>query len=117
MKFFTSFSYVIYGVTLLLLLLVLLFGKKLQVQNRGFRLVEFGLQPAEFAKFATSLALARYLSGLNINLKKIKNVIIAGAITRYSYGIDFAPKTIQVLLWFILPLFWCFIEKVLVAIF
>lgn len=80
MKFFTSFSYLIYGATILLLLAVLLFGKEVAGSKSWIEIGSFRLQPAEFAKFATNLALARYLSGLNINLKKVKNVIIAGAL-------------------------------------
>lgn len=77
MKFFTSFSYIIYGASMLLLLFVLLFGKEVAGSKSWLDLGGFSLQPAEFAKIATNLALARYLSGLNINLKKSKNVLIA----------------------------------------
>ena len=40
----------------------------------------FRLQPAEFAKFATCLLLARYLSGVNIKVTEIKSFAIAAAI-------------------------------------
>jgi len=80
MKFFTSFSYIIYGATILLLLAVLVLGKEVAGSKSWIEIGGFRLQPAEFAKFATNLALARYLSGININLKKSKNVILAGTI-------------------------------------
>lgn len=80
MKFFTSFSYLIYGAGMLLLVAVLFFGKEVAGSKSWIDIGGFSLQPAEFAKVATNLALARYLSGLNINLKKPKNVIIAGVI-------------------------------------
>lgn len=80
MKFFTSFSYLIYGAGMLLLVAVLIFGKEVAGSKSWIDIGGFSLQPAEFAKVATNLALARYLSGLNINLKKPKNVIIAGVL-------------------------------------
>lgn len=80
MKFFTSFSYLIYGAAMVLLVAVLFFGKEVAGSKSWIYFGGFSLQPAEFAKVATNLALARYLSGLNINLKKPRNVIIAGTL-------------------------------------
>ncbi|MBN1650833.1 MAG: rod shape-determining protein RodA [Bacteroidales bacterium] len=80
MKFFTSFSYIIYGASMLLLLFVLLFGKEVAGSKSWLNWGGFSLQPAEFAKIATNLALARYLSGLNINLNRSKNVLIASSL-------------------------------------
>lgn len=85
-KFFTSFSYLIYGGSVFLLLLVLFFGKEVAGSKSWIQIGGFGLQPAEFAKFATNLALARYLSGLNINLKTPKNVFISGALIFIPLG-------------------------------
>jgi rod shape determining protein RodA len=87
MKFFTSFSYLIYGASMLLLVVVLLFGKEVSGSKSWIDIGGFSLQPAEFAKFATSLALARYLSGLHINLKKPKNVIIAATLLIIPLGL------------------------------
>ncbi len=80
MKFFTSFSYFIYGASMLLLVFVLLFGKVVAGSKSWLYIGGFTLQPSEFAKFATNLALARYLSGLNVNLKKLKDILFAGMI-------------------------------------
>jgi len=89
MKFFTSFSYIIYGATMLLLVLVLLFGTEISGAKSWIRFGSFALQPAEFAKFATSLALARYLSSLQLNLKDIKQIIRAGMIIALPVGLIF----------------------------
>ncbi|MCK5776886.1 MAG: rod shape-determining protein RodA, partial [Bacteroidales bacterium] len=88
-KFFTSFSYIIYGVTMLLLVAVLLFGTEISGAKSWIRFGSFALQPSEFAKFATSLALARYLSSLQLNLKDIKQVIRAGMIVALPVGLIF----------------------------
>ena len=65
--FFTVFAYVFYGLFLLLCLLVPFLGKEVKGSRSWFRFGEFGIQPAEFMKFATNLALAKFLS--NVNLK------------------------------------------------
>lgn len=79
-KFFTSFSYIIYGASILLLIGVLIFGKEIAGSKSWIDFGGFSLQPSEFAKVATNLALASYLSRLNINLKNPKIVFTAAAL-------------------------------------
>lgn len=74
-KFFTSFAFVIYGATLALLVFVLLFGKEVAGSKSWLQFGGFSLQPSEFAKFATSLALAKYLSTVQINLKDYRQIL------------------------------------------
>jgi rod shape determining protein RodA len=76
-QFFTTFAYPIYGVVLLLLIGVLLFGAEIKGARSWFRVGSFAIQPSEFAKFATGLALAKYLSTLNIKMQDIKTKLIA----------------------------------------
>ena len=61
-KFFSVFSFGIYGITLLMLIAVLFFGKYVNGSRSWFEIGSFRLQPAEFAKFATALVVAKYLS-------------------------------------------------------
>ena len=63
-EMFRDSAYAVYGFVLLLLVGVLLFGKEVNGAKAWFGVGAFGIQPAEFAKFATALALSRYLSGL-----------------------------------------------------
>jgi len=79
-QFFTSFAYPIYGVVILLLIGVLLFGAEIKGARSWFKIGSFALQPSEFAKFATGLALAKYLSALNINMQDLKTKVIASII-------------------------------------
>ncbi len=71
-RFFSTFAYLIYGFTIALLIGVLLFGNTVAGSKSWFHIGSFGLQPAEFAKFATNLALARFFSGQHINVKDFK---------------------------------------------
>jgi len=61
-KFFSGFSFFIYLLMIALLVAVLLFGKTVAGSRSWFQIGSFAIQPSEFAKFATALALARYLS-------------------------------------------------------
>ncbi|MEQ9424389.1 MAG: rod shape-determining protein RodA [Cyclobacteriaceae bacterium] len=79
-KFYDSFAYLIYGVFILLLFLVLFFGKEVAGSRSWFQVGGFGLQPSEFAKFATVLALAKYLGEGNRQLNKLNHQIIAFAL-------------------------------------
>jgi len=74
-KFFSTFSFPIYFLMLLVLAAVLIFGKEISGSKSWFQIGGVSLQPAEFAKFATNLAIAKYLSTLNVNFKQFKSVI------------------------------------------
>ena len=79
-KFFSAFSYIIYGITIVMLVAVLGIGTVVAGSKSWFQIGSFRLQPAEFAKFATTLALSRYLSALDFDDRKWKSKIIPLAI-------------------------------------
>ncbi len=79
-QFFTSFAFPIYAGMLLLLIAVLLFGTEIKGARSWFKIGSFAIQPSEFAKFATGLALAKYLSTLNIKMEKVKTKLLASVI-------------------------------------
>lgn len=64
-NFFVFFTWVFYGLTIFLLILVLFAGVEINGSKSWFIVGEFRIQPAEFAKFATSLAVAKLMSGYN----------------------------------------------------
>lgn len=61
-RFVKDNSYLLYGAGILLLVAVLLFGKKIAGQTSWVRFGMFSFQPSELAKMVTILALARFLS-------------------------------------------------------
>ncbi|MFK5855284.1 MAG: rod shape-determining protein RodA [Bacteroidota bacterium] len=79
-KFFTTFSFYFYFGMLLVLVGVLLFGSTVAGSKSWFKIGGFAIQPAEFAKFATALAMAKYLSTLNIDMRSLKVKIMSIAI-------------------------------------
>ena len=73
-------SYVAYILALLLLVLVLFIGKEVNGAKSWLIIAGIQIQPAEFAKVATAMALARYMSQLNFSLKNQGNALTAFAI-------------------------------------
>lgn len=79
-KFFEGFAYLIYALSILSLLSVLFFGIEVNGAKSWFDFGFMRIQPAEFAKVACCLAIAKFLSRLNMTLEKSKNKIIATSI-------------------------------------
>jgi rod shape determining protein RodA len=79
-KFFSAFSYVIFIVLLLVLILVLVIGKEVAGSRSWFEIGNFRLQPSEFAKFATALAMAKYMSALDLNINRLSTRLTAATI-------------------------------------
>jgi rod shape determining protein RodA len=77
-KIFNAFAYIIYGISIFALLGVLVFGTVIAGSKSWFQIGGFALQPAEFTKFATCLALARYLSGYSTDFSRVQAKIVSG---------------------------------------
>jgi len=76
-KFYEQFSGVFYIVSILSLVGLFLFGKNINGATSWYSFGSFAIQPAEFAKAATSLAIANYLNERNQDLRKLNNQLKA----------------------------------------
>jgi rod shape determining protein RodA len=79
-KFYEKYASIIFGISLLSLIGLFAVGKTIAGQRCWYGFGSFTLQPSEFAKAATALALAKYLSDTQINLKDTNRQIQALAI-------------------------------------
>jgi rod shape determining protein RodA len=79
-KFFSVFSPIIYGITIFLLLVVLVVGRKVSGNQAWIPIGSFRLQPSEFAKFGTALLMARYVSSFTPKLRDFKSIFFAALI-------------------------------------
>lgn len=81
-RVYESFAPILYILFVVLLGAVLVFGIKTNGARAWFQFGSFRLQPAEFAKFATALMLAKFVSGNNIKLNtfkdQLRSVLILG---------------------------------------
>ncbi len=71
-KYFQKFASIAYMLSILSLLGLFVFGKNINGSTAWYQIFGFGLQPSEFAKPITALALAKYLSDINANIRTIK---------------------------------------------
>jgi rod shape determining protein RodA len=79
-KFYEKYASIIFVISLISLAGLFVFGKTIAGQRCWYGIGSFTLQPSEFAKAATALALAKYLSDTQINLKDLNRQFQALAI-------------------------------------
>ncbi len=76
-NFYERFSSVFYLLSIASLLGLFIFGKTIAGATSWYDLGFFNLQPSEIAKVATALALAKYLSDIQTDIKRGKDQLIA----------------------------------------
>ncbi|NNC49663.1 MAG: rod shape-determining protein RodA [Flaviramulus sp.] len=74
-KFYERFSSIIYIIAMISLVGLFIFGKNVNGATSWYAFGGMTLQPSEFAKTATALAVAKYLSDLNTNINSLKDQI------------------------------------------
>src|SRR5574344_632713 len=79
-RMYDTFAYVIYGVLLLLLFATIFNPHSIKGSRSWLVLGPLRLQPAEFAKFATALALAKFMSTYGYSIHKLRDAIMTFAI-------------------------------------
>lgn len=79
-KFYDTFAYLIYGAVILALIVVLFTAGDIKGSRSWIKLGTFSIQPAEFAKLATSLALAKYLGDPTLRLQSWKDYRVVALI-------------------------------------
>jgi rod shape determining protein RodA len=89
-KFYERFSSVIYIISMLSLVGLFVFGKSVNGATSWYGIGGMTLQPSEFAKAATALAVAKYVSDLNTDIFKIKDQL-------YVFGIIALPAILVLL--------------------
>jgi rod shape determining protein RodA len=75
------FAYPMFGLTVVLLVLVLVIGKAGLGANRWIRIGSFTFQPSEFAKLALVLFLARYFDDHRETLREPRTMLVPAALT------------------------------------
>jgi len=79
-RFYFFFAYFIYGGLIFMLIIVLILGRDINGARSWFQFGSLSLQPSEFAKFGTALALAAYLNSTKQDLSKLRVFLISIAI-------------------------------------
>lgn len=76
-KFYETFAYPLYGLVILILVAVMLFGREINGARSWIEIGSFRFQPSEIAKFATGLAIARYMSSPGFKMANLIKQLIA----------------------------------------
>lgn len=76
-KFYAAFAFPVYGMMILLCLSTFALARDVKGAYGWIDIGSFKLQPSEFAKFATNMALAKYLSTLGIRMQDLRTKVIS----------------------------------------
>lgn len=79
-RFYDSFAYGLYGLIVFMLVFVLFFGTEVAGSTSWFSVGGFRIQPSEFAKFATALAVAKYMSKVGYKITKVQDFFLTASI-------------------------------------
>jgi rod shape determining protein RodA len=74
-KFYYYFAYVFYSIFIIILFVVIFIARDINGANAWLEIGSFRIQPGEFAKFATALAMARLMSTYNFDISDRKDLL------------------------------------------
>jgi rod shape determining protein RodA len=80
MRFYETFAYLFYGIILVALFLVPFIGKEVGGNKAWIGVGSFGVQPSEFAKFITALAVAKFIGSVGFRMDNLRNQAILFAL-------------------------------------
>jgi rod shape determining protein RodA len=92
MRFYDAFAYIIYGLVIVVLFAVPFIGKEVGGNKSWLGIGSFGIQPSEFAKFATALAVAKFISSVGFRMDTMRNQAILFAIIGLPMALVFLQR-------------------------
>lgn len=90
MRFYEAAGWLIYGAVIFLLILVPIIGKEVGGNKAWLGIGSFGVQPSEFAKFATALVVAKIIGSVGFRMDRPRNQLIL-------FGIILVPMALILL--------------------
>jgi rod shape determining protein RodA len=80
-KAYDTFAFALYGGMVLLLLVTLLIARPIAGSRSWLELGPVRLQPAEFAKFTTALAVSRFMASINLRQQNFRDQAVLAGLT------------------------------------
>jgi rod shape determining protein RodA len=87
MRFYETFAYVFYGIIMFILILVPIIGKEVGGNKAWIGIGSFGVQPSEFAKFITALAVAKYIGAVGFKMDNLRHQAVLFALVIVPMGL------------------------------
>ncbi len=101
-NFIANFQWILYAITIIMLLAVLLFGINVNGATRWFSLGSFGtLQPSEFAKMLMLIIFAKFISSNKDRINRLSTILITGILYAIPLGLIFLEPDLSTTLVFI----------------
>jgi rod shape determining protein RodA len=91
-RFYETFAYVMYALLMILLLLVPFIGKEVGGNKAWIGIGSFGGQPSEIAKFATALAMAKFIGSVGFRMDSLRNQAVLFALIGLPMGLILLQK-------------------------
>ncbi len=79
-KFYEAFAYVLWGLFLIALVAVIFLARDVNGAKSWFEIGSIRVQPSEFAKFGTALALAKFMGTAGVKFEQLRTKLICGVI-------------------------------------
>src|SRR5258706_2832495 len=92
LRFYEAFDYVFYAVILFVLLLVPIIGKEVGGNKAWIGIGSFGVQPSEFAKFITALAVAKFIGSVGFRMDSLRSQAILFVLIGLPMGLILLQK-------------------------
>ena len=91
-RIYESFAYLIYGAFIILLFATPFLAHDIKGSMSWIKIGSFSVQPAEFAKFGTALCLARIIGSMEMNLSRMRDLIICAILILLPMGLIVMQK-------------------------
>ncbi|MBN8577812.1 MAG: rod shape-determining protein RodA [Cytophagales bacterium] len=92
MRFYETFAYIFYAVILFVLMLIPLIGKEVGGNKSWIGIGSFGVQPSEFAKFITALAISKFIGSVGFKMDSLRNQAILFVLMLVPMGLIILQK-------------------------
>ncbi|HRE67826.1 MAG TPA: rod shape-determining protein RodA [Cyclobacteriaceae bacterium] len=92
MRFYETFAYIFYAIILLVLVMIPVIGKEVGGNKSWIGVGSFGVQPSEFAKFITALAVAKFIGSVGFKMDSLRNQAILFGMILLPLGLILLQK-------------------------
>ncbi len=92
MRFYETFAFLFFGLIIFVLILVPFIGKEVGGNKSWLGIGSFGIQPSEFAKFATALVVAKVIGSVGFKMDNLRNQLTLLSIMAVPMGLILLQK-------------------------